>query len=68
MVRGYRKQEALQLQPMINDHTHDDGGSFTEETVIVDNELQGELLVSNQRIEPVSFTYVCLIEMPYDIL
>jgi hypothetical protein len=67
MVGGNRKQAALQLQPMINENTQDDVGSLTEETVIVDNELQSELLVSEQRLEPPSFTYVCLIEMIYYI-
>jgi hypothetical protein len=65
MVGGNRKQEALQLQPIINENTQDDRGSLAEETVTVDNELQSELLISDQQIEPPSFTYVFLIETIY---
>ncbi len=67
MVSDAQKQETLELEPMRIHGMQDDGELLTEDAYIVENELQYEVLISDQRIEPVLRTYVCHIEMIYYI-
>jgi hypothetical protein len=67
MINNNQTQKPLELQPMTNNGIQDDEDSYTEETIVVDNEFQQEFLKEGRR-QKLLHKYVCRIEFLYNYL